>query len=378
MPTRRPSAIGRSKWLPSLARSAGARLTVIRLGGRPRPIAPSALRTRSRTSATALSGRPTMVNAGSPALICTWTSTSLTSMPENATVRSRATPSAEGRSIAIVEVEPRSSLSPAASWHVAPIAVKPKSISRLMKPDALNRRGAPVLTRAPPSAAARDRARAGALGACAAASRRAVTPPASPRLRTAFCGFELPHPLGLAAGFDKNAEAVPGLFGLGFSFVEIGTVTPRPQAGNPRPRLFRLRRAAGADQPHGLQQRRARGGARPARGAGSVPGPARRQHRRQPRRQRTRSPTTSPACAALYALVDYVTVNVSSPEHAGAARPAAPGAARRAARARWSRRAARSPAAADQSRCCSRSRPIWRRTTRPRSPRSRSRAASTA
>ena len=54
-----------------------------------------------------------MVKAGSPALICTWTSTSLTSIPENATVRIRATPSAEGRSIAIVEVEPRFSLSPA-------------------------------------------------------------------------------------------------------------------------------------------------------------------------------------------------------------------------------------------------------------------------
>ena len=65
-----------------------------------------------------------------------------------------------------------------------------------------------------------------------------VTPPASPRLRSAFCGFE-PHPLGLAAGFDKNALAVSGLFGLGFSFVEVGTVTPQPQ--EPRPRLFRLR-----------------------------------------------------------------------------------------------------------------------------------------
>jgi dihydroorotate dehydrogenase len=60
------------------------------------------------------------------------------------------------------------------------------------------------------------------------------------RLRTSFCGLELPHPLGLAAGFDKNAEAVAGLFAQGFSWVEVGTVTPRPQAGNPRPRLFRL------------------------------------------------------------------------------------------------------------------------------------------
>jgi dihydroorotate dehydrogenase len=69
----------------------------------------------------------------------------------------------------------------------------------------------------------------------------AITPPSSRRLATSFCGFELAHPLGLAAGFDKNAEAISGLFGLGFSFVEVGTVTPRPQAGNPRPRLFRLR-----------------------------------------------------------------------------------------------------------------------------------------
>jgi dihydroorotate dehydrogenase len=69
----------------------------------------------------------------------------------------------------------------------------------------------------------------------------AITPPSSPRLKTSFCGFELAHPLGLAAGFDKNAEAASGLFGLGFAFVEVGTVTPRPQGGNPKPRLFRLR-----------------------------------------------------------------------------------------------------------------------------------------
>ena len=67
-------------------------------------------------------------------------------------------------------------------------------------------------------------------------------PPTSSRLATAFCGLSLPHPLGLAAGFDKNAVALEGLFRLGFAFVEVGTVTPRPQAGNPKPRLFRLRR----------------------------------------------------------------------------------------------------------------------------------------
>ena len=53
-------------------------------------------------------------------------------------------------------------------------------------------------------------------------------------------GKEAPNPIGLAAGFDKNAEAIEPLFRLGFGLVEIGSVTPRPQPGNPRPRVFRL------------------------------------------------------------------------------------------------------------------------------------------
>ncbi|HMR30185.1 MAG TPA: quinone-dependent dihydroorotate dehydrogenase [Geminicoccaceae bacterium] len=63
---------------------------------------------------------------------------------------------------------------------------------------------------------------------------------ASPRLRTRLCGLNLPNPVGLAAGFDKNAEAFAGALRQGFGWVEIGSVTPRPQAGNPKPRLFRL------------------------------------------------------------------------------------------------------------------------------------------
>jgi dihydroorotate dehydrogenase len=55
-------------------------------------------------------------------------------------------------------------------------------------------------------------------------------------------GLNFPNPIGMAAGFDKNAEAADALLRLGFGFVEIGTVTPRPQEGNPRPRLFRLER----------------------------------------------------------------------------------------------------------------------------------------
>ncbi|SHN01675.1 quinone-dependent dihydroorotate dehydrogenase [Phytopseudomonas punonensis] len=53
-------------------------------------------------------------------------------------------------------------------------------------------------------------------------------------------GLQFPNPVGLAAGLDKNGDAIDGFAGLGFGFVEIGTVTPRPQPGNPKPRLFRL------------------------------------------------------------------------------------------------------------------------------------------
>ena len=62
----------------------------------------------------------------------------------------------------------------------------------------------------------------------------------SPRLRTRIAGLDLPNPVGLAAGYDKNAEALAPLARCGFGFVEVGAATPRPQPGNPKPRLFRL------------------------------------------------------------------------------------------------------------------------------------------
>lgn len=65
-------------------------------------------------------------------------------------------------------------------------------------------------------------------------------PVRSPRLATTLCGMSLPNPIGLAAGYDKNAVAVPALMRAGFGFIECGAATPRPQPGNPRPRLFRL------------------------------------------------------------------------------------------------------------------------------------------
>jgi dihydroorotate dehydrogenase len=77
-----------------------------------------------------------------------------------------------------------------------------------------------------------------------------LLPPMRPRaddakLAVRAFGLNFPNPVGMAAGFDKNAEVPDALLRLGFGFVEVGTVTPRPQSGNPRPRLFRLDRDEG-------------------------------------------------------------------------------------------------------------------------------------
>jgi len=71
----------------------------------------------------------------------------------------------------------------------------------------------------------------------------ALARPCVPRVAAAprsVMGLEFPNPVGLAAGLDKNGDYIDALAVLGFGFIEIGTVTPRPQPGNPRPRLFRL------------------------------------------------------------------------------------------------------------------------------------------
>lgn len=66
-----------------------------------------------------------------------------------------------------------------------------------------------------------------------------------PELKTSLVGLDLKNPIGMAAGFDKNAEVPVPLARMGFGMVEIGTVTPRPQIGNPKPRLFRIPEAEG-------------------------------------------------------------------------------------------------------------------------------------
>jgi dihydroorotate dehydrogenase len=93
-----------------------------------------------------------------------------------------------------------------------------------------------------------ERAHEAAMWAVRAAGRapgaagvlRAALGPRDPALRVRALGLDFPGPLGLAAGFDKDARGVAALGAIGFGFVEVGTVTARPQPGNPKPRLFRL------------------------------------------------------------------------------------------------------------------------------------------
>ena len=84
------------------------------------------------------------------------------------------------------------------------------------------------------------RATIAALGAWGRAGAPFSTGPGDPILRTRFAGLDFANPVGLAAGVDKDARAIAGFFGLGFGAVEVGTLTPRLQPGNPKPRLFRL------------------------------------------------------------------------------------------------------------------------------------------
>jgi dihydroorotate dehydrogenase len=68
----------------------------------------------------------------------------------------------------------------------------------------------------------------------------AAPPPRDPKLAVSVAGLDFANPLGMAAGYDKNAEVPDALLALGFGFAEVGTVTPLPQPGNPKPRIFRL------------------------------------------------------------------------------------------------------------------------------------------
>jgi len=137
-----------------------------------------------------------------------------------------------------------------------------------------------------------------------------------PRLQLDLAGLTLPNPLGLAAGFDKNAEALSGLQKLAFGWLEVGTITPRPQAGNPKPRMFRLSsdralvNRLGFNN-HGLEAAKRRLVRRPR--GNSIIGANIGANRD------TEDPVRDyvTCLEGLYPLADYFTINVSSPNTPG-------------------------------------------------------------
>ena len=136
-----------------------------------------------------------------------------------------------------------------------------------------------------------------------------------PVLATRVWGLDFPNPVGLAAGFDKNGEVPDAILGLGFGFTEAGTVTPKPQAGNPRPRLFRLAADAALINRMGFNND----------GVEAMAGRLARRHRSgivgaNIGRNKDSGDDVADyaACAARLApLADYLVVNVSSPNTPG-------------------------------------------------------------
>jgi len=157
-----------------------------------------------------------------------------------------------------------------------------------------------------------------ALGAahCAGFSRILAPGPAS--LPTRVFGLDFPNPVGLAAGLDKNGEHVEALFALGFGFIEIGTVTPKPQAGNPKPRMFRLPEHTAIINRLGfnnlgvdaLVRRVERIGHRPG-----ILGINIGKNKHTPNAEATQDYLH--CLERVYPLADYVTVNISSPNTEG-------------------------------------------------------------
>jgi dihydroorotate dehydrogenase len=136
-----------------------------------------------------------------------------------------------------------------------------------------------------------------------------------PRLAVDVLGLSFPNPLGLAAGFDKDGEVPDAMLRLGFGFVECGTVTPRPQAGNPKPRLFRLREDGAVINRMGFNNRgmeamAARLSEHPRKGIVGINIGANKDSEDRPNDYRV-------AFARLAPFANYITVNVSSPNTPG-------------------------------------------------------------
>src|SRR6476469_6516698 len=141
--------------------------------------------------------------------------------------------------------------------------------------------------------------------------------PRNPKRRVRALGLEFPGPLGLAAGFDKDARGTRGLAALGFGFVEVGTVTARAQPGNPRPRMFRLTADRALVNRMGFNNAgAAAAAARLARARGGlVVGVNIGKTRAVPDADAAADYAAS--ARAVAAVADYVVVNVSSPNTPG-------------------------------------------------------------
>jgi dihydroorotate dehydrogenase len=144
--------------------------------------------------------------------------------------------------------------------------------------------------------------------------------PRDPVLRVRALGLEFPGPLGVAAGFDKDARATSGLGALGFGFVEVGTVTARAQPGNPRPRMFRLPADRALVNRMGFNNEGAAAAAawlrrRRGRRGGPVVGVNIGKTRAAPEAEAAEDYAAS--ARAVADVADYVVVNVSSPNTPG-------------------------------------------------------------
>jgi dihydroorotate dehydrogenase len=140
-------------------------------------------------------------------------------------------------------------------------------------------------------------------------------PADDPRLAVSALGLSFPNPIGLAAGFDKDARVPDAMLKLGFGFVECGTLTPQPQKGNPRPRLFRLAEDAAVINRMGFNNAgtadaAARLKSRPHRGVLGLNIGANKDSANRIADYRS-------AFAALAPFADYIAVNVSSPNTPG-------------------------------------------------------------
>lgn len=151
----------------------------------------------------------------------------------------------------------------------------------------------------------------------ALASAPALKPAADdPVLTTEAFGLSFPNPVGLAAGFDKHAEAIDGALGLGFGFVEVGGVTPLPQPGNPQPRVFRLAEDAAVINRYGLNSEGMEAVARrlaARRGRGGLVGVNLGANKDSADREQD----YAVLARRLAPLADFLTVNVSSPNTPG-------------------------------------------------------------